>query len=318
MAIAWQALSNVIPPSDCSGGASSHRRWTGFHTVDSLFVDGWPDRMVIEIVGGSGSGKTQLCMAAVVAAASTGATVLAIDTCNGITQTRLLELVATARNIHQPSLSAGQDLQRKASVSSLLKDSATSDILSRIYIARARDPWTLLDLLARAVDDSPVPHQEAPPRYDMVVVDSLQSVFASYLQLQLDPAHGAAASVDALASSAGLMFRRLAAQGCTVLVTNAPPPTPLHSSGPRAPPRQQHSQQKGPSALHRLHGPLTAALSDIFDAVIDASAAHGPAGPAVRLEIVTRPPYYIDQPSVAVAPIAHLCTGSRAVAPAAR
>jgi RecA/RadA recombinase len=204
--------------------------------VDKLFMDGWPRASVVEVVGGAGSGKTQLCMAVMVAAASTGATVLAIDTCNGFTHARLLDLAVAARSTGS---GGGNALQRKASETSLLKDSQVADTLSRIHVARARDPWTLLDLLSHAAD-GPVPQQQpqpshAPPSptYDVVVVDCLHAAFAPYQHLQMDPAQGAGAgaSADALASSAGVLFRRLAAQGGTVLVTNVS--TPGGSGGAR-------------------------------------------------------------------------------------
>ena len=316
MATTWQGLRNVVAAGGNGGAPSSSsgcRRWSGSEAVDSLFMDGWPRASVVEVVGGAGSGKTQLCMAVMVAAASTGATVLAIDTCNGFTHARLLDLAVAARS---SGSGGGNALQRKASETSLLKDSQVADTLSRIHVARARDPWTLLDLLTHAAD-GPVPQQQpqsshAPPspKYDVVVVDCLHSAFAPYQHLQMDPAPGAgagaAASADALASSAAVLFRRLAAQGCTVLVTNVPTPGGSRGARPAA----------GASALQRLHGPLAAALNDVFDAVLDASLlAAGPdGGPAVRLEVVTRPPYYVNQPPVALVPIAKMCTGTRRVA----
>ena len=220
----WHTWPSAAPLS-----TNTHRPCSsGCAAFDSLFVHGLPSSSVIEIVGGSGSGKTALCLSAVCATASMGKRVLAIDTSNGFAETRLLELISAHRNSNSSESgvagsTTASGLSRKSSMSSILRDRHCADVLSRIVIQRARDPWASLALLAAVADGHPAASSRRVAgrgtkrtrngvdnrplgsgtgaedcNYDLVVVDCLHTLLAPYVTVG-----GMGATAGATAGNAG-------------------------------------------------------------------------------------------------------------------
>lgn len=362
--ISWQtSWSSAVPDS-----TDTHRPChSGSVALDGLFVHGLPSSSVIEIIGGSGSGKTALCLSTICATAAMGKRVLAIDTSNGFAKTRLLELIASHRSASggivagSSNVSGSTSLSRKSSMSSLFRDG--SDILSRIVLMRARDPWTLLTLLTTAADG----HRTADTRrvpvqqgggdennqflgnsgaedcsYDLIVVDCLYTLIAPYMAVagvgSANAVTGSASSstgysggssggqtavnVDSLVTSIGLMLRRLSTRGCCVIATNV---------APKQPPYQRHHQSHSFSP----HGSLSAPLNDIFGVILSVTSypvalaqpssqsqssqsqlpqqqqQHQQQQPShdtvIRIEVLLRPPYYGNQPTVVDVRVSQLC-----------
>ena len=176
--MSWRTIfPSAIPVSNPPGAPVNVSTCkTGSTSINLLFCDGLPSSSILEIVGESGAGKTQLCISSAVASASMGRRVLYIDSCNGIAGTRLEELVAARyatlmpiQRVHRFSsdrilltfsfyrknsttVGGTTALSRKSTMSGILRDSYCSDVLSRIRIQRARDPWTLLDILTAAAE----------------------------------------------------------------------------------------------------------------------------------------------------------------------
>ena len=122
------ALYDCTPPALVSTGSAA---------LDALLGGGLRCGAVTEIFGGAGVGKTQVCLAAAAASASTGGTVAYIDTGGDFDATRLQKVVA-ARG-------------------------GAAAAMARVVVAAARDPEELVAAL----------QQVAALRPRLVVVDGL-------------------------------------------------------------------------------------------------------------------------------------------------
>lgn len=161
----WTALPSPVHAdvaTDVSSGANIRYCPTGWKGLDDALGGGVPDHEVLQILGNSNSGKTQVIINVAISAALNGMKVLLIDTSNSIFLPRLVKLVEYYLFLErqQKKFDDGEKL--------LLFNKT----LTNIVIEKAFDVWSLLDLLTVINKD---------PSINLVAIDSLHNVIAPYL-----------------------------------------------------------------------------------------------------------------------------------------
>jgi hypothetical protein len=135
---------------------------TGSSRLDALLGGGICTHEVTEVVGRSGSGKTQLCFTLAVIAAEAECDVVYIDTANGFSPSRVMEIM------RQRSLD--------------LDAASLTALLSRIRVVRTFCIFEAVDVLgsiATFVDDSRQLGEPAP--LQLVILDAVTPLVAPFL-----------------------------------------------------------------------------------------------------------------------------------------
>eukprot|EP00903_Cladosiphon_okamuranus_P012947 g12088.t1 len=174
---------------------------TGSDSLDCLLCKGLMLHHVVEVVGRSSSGKTQLCLTAAVAAASHGIGVLYLDTANGC-NVRRMQQIARARYAD-----ANGDMTARQ----------MDALLDKLRVVRAFDISTVMSALVAYIDGT----TEGGPagvysKCRLVILDSVTAVVSPLLGGVKNPAgHG-------LMASLGHLLNRAASQcSACVLVANS-------------------------------------------------------------------------------------------------
>ncbi|CAG9465716.1 unnamed protein product [Pedinophyceae sp. YPF-701] len=182
---------------------------TGCRTVDALLHGGLREGQHTEVIGGSGTGKTQLCHMAAVSTAARGERVVYIDTAGQFSATRAAQL--------QPAAAA-------AAAASFPKDPATGqprpptveETLGLIQVHRAHDAYAVLAALESVIvqEMQPLPEDVRGEKIALIVVDSPTTT--------LMPGSGGGSQMgQAIGASLGRLLRHIADAGAlAVLTTN--------------------------------------------------------------------------------------------------
>eukprot|EP00968_Pinguiococcus_pyrenoidosus_P019472 scaffold2119_cov264-Pinguiococcus_pyrenoidosus.AAC.2 len=156
---------------------------SGSKALDDCIGGGFRSGEMVEVVGPSGVGKTQLALSAAMCAALRGDEVLYVDTGNVFQAKRAaqigLEQLALHVDLLEEAERAARD--RRGASAELTAEHMVSRAMSRIQVIRAFDAFSLLDALyaaAAASDDGAANGQAAPPPALLVVVDSITAVLA--------------------------------------------------------------------------------------------------------------------------------------------
>ncbi len=204
----WSDFPSAIPDANATLPLP---RSTGFLSVDTVLDGGLPSHKLVEVLGMSGSGKTQFCLSTAIACARCGLKVLILNTSNDISIYRIRRMLDFAMSQDQRlSTEQRQDIKLH--------------ILSNLFVQPVFDLWSAMDLLCKVRELQ---------LYDVVLVDSLHHLVAPYLtpsdsgrstsvSAAFQPLGGGVVAVNCqpLVTQLMLLLRALVAAGATVLVTN--------------------------------------------------------------------------------------------------
>ena len=146
-----QSSVNAPWPFDSAGVLSSvyaDLSWnlsTGSEALDNILGNGLRMTDVTEVVGRSGTGKTQLCLTAAVVAALQGHTVVYIDVGNCFSARRCLDIARCRANSNSTNMSLLGSLQASPAPSS----AELQVVMSRIHVIPVFDIFDALDNLER-------------------------------------------------------------------------------------------------------------------------------------------------------------------------
>lgn len=168
---------------------------SGCTDIDRLLSGGFFGGQVTEVVGRSGTGKTQLCMTAALACVSSNMvnTVLYIDTTNAVSASRMKQMFLHRKReqtfvghyLAQHPEMHGRLVSPFPTVTEEAGQVASSlDALSRVFIRHAFDYLELLDLLKQLAEDLKSSNRRrsaASNHIRMVVIDSIASVIGPIL-----------------------------------------------------------------------------------------------------------------------------------------
>ncbi|CAM9630520.1 unnamed protein product [Ectocarpus fasciculatus] len=189
---------------------------TGSDSLDSLLCKGLMLHHVVEVVGRSSSGKTQLCLTAAVAAASHGIGVLYIDTANGCSVRRMQQIARS----------------RYADANGEMTARQMDALLDRLRVVRAFDVSRVMSALVAYIDG--VMEGGRDGVYSdcrLVILDSVTAVISPLLGGVKNPAgHG-------LMASLGHLLNRAASQcsACVLVANSTVAPRWINEEeGPRA------------------------------------------------------------------------------------
>ncbi|CAN0314761.1 unnamed protein product [Ectocarpus sp. 6 AP-2014] len=189
---------------------------TGSDSLDNLLCKGLMLHHVVEVVGRSSSGKTQLCLTAAVAAASHGIGVLYIDTANGCSVRRMQQIARS----------------RYADANGEMTARQMDALLDRLRVVRAFDVSRVMSALVAYIDG--VMEGGRNGVYSdcrLVILDSVTAVISPLLGGFKNPAgHG-------LMASLGHLLNRAASQcsACVLVANSTVAPRGIsEEEGPRA------------------------------------------------------------------------------------
>eukprot|EP00752_Nemacystus_decipiens_P005384 g4881.t1 len=174
---------------------------TGSDSLDCLLCKGLMLHHVVEVVGRSSSGKTQLCLTAAVAAASHGIGVLYLDTANGCSVRRMQQIARA----------------RYADANGEMTARQMDALLDRLRVVRAFDISRVMSALVAYIDGVTEGGRDGVySECRLVILDSVTAVISPLLGGVKNPAgHG-------LMASLGHLLNRAASQcSACVLVANS-------------------------------------------------------------------------------------------------
>ncbi|CAM9801570.1 unnamed protein product [Scytosiphon promiscuus] len=219
---------------------------TGSDSLDCLLCKGLMLHHVVEVVGRSSSGKTQLCLTAAVAAASHGIGVLYLDTANGCS-VRRMQQIARARYA-----------DAKGEMTARQMDA----LLDRLRVVRAFDISRVMSALVAYIDGVAEGRRDGVySECRLIILDSVTAVISPLLGGFKNPAgHGMMASL-------GHLLNRAASQcSACVLVANS-------TVAPRG-----HNEEEGPRAALGMTWEGVPSIRVLLSG--DSSAADGKGGAA--------------------------------------
>ena len=221
--------SLTTPGSGGDSSAWSHRS-TGCKALDSLLYtsvngSGLPAGRVIELLGFSSSGRTQVVLSTACTCAHDGIPVLIIDTCNGISISSINAGVAkTLQNVSQAT-------HRTAAGSAAVPRDKYERALSLISVERCFTLYELLDVVSTVARRCGMTEDVGGVKYGIIFIDCFYSlILPTHIT---GNSHGSRSNSASVTSSSNrsspsflvnailLQLRAITAHGTTVLFTNA-------------------------------------------------------------------------------------------------
>ena len=185
----WQTFASL---SASSSSSNLNKLSSGFVNLDALLPgNGFTAGHIYEILGPAASGKSQICMSILAAAAVVveDRKLLYIDTSGCVTYGRICDMImCNFKRLYDKSPSSLE----------------VSAILSRIHVARVTDPWKCLNIISAFKCGDEVNGSTSSSissnNSDVIIVDSIHDLFSPYITEEMNSRCGSSSKFKSSSS----------------------------------------------------------------------------------------------------------------------